>query len=154
MLAARCSVLASVALFAACASSPRASAPPAGPYVLVLGTAQDAGLPQIGCSEPACAAARRDPTLRRFASSILLCDPRTGSRWLFDAGPDVREQVELARGEPSTRVESGERPALFDGVFLTHAHFGHCAGLLEFGLEAYAAREMPVYASARMGVFL
>jgi pyrroloquinoline quinone biosynthesis protein B len=122
--------------------------------VLVLGTAQDAGLPQIGCSEPMCAAARRDPALRRFASSILVCDPRSGSRWLFDAGPDLREQFELARAHPNTRVSSGERPALFDGVFLTHAHVGHYAGLIEFGLEANAARELPVFASQRMGQFL
>jgi pyrroloquinoline quinone biosynthesis protein B len=140
--------------FVACTSAPRPSAVPSGPYVVVLGTAQDAGLPQIGCNDAQCVAARRDPSQRRFASSILLADPRSGSRWLFDAGPDLREQFELARAHPPTRIEVGPRPPLFDGVFLTHAHIGHYAGLMQLGREAYGAHELPVFASPRMNDFL
>jgi pyrroloquinoline quinone biosynthesis protein B len=143
-----------VLALAACTSSPTSSTAPTGPYVVVLGTAQDAGLPQIGCNEAPCVAARLDPSLRRFASSILVADPRTGRRWLIDAGPDLREQFELARSHPSTRIDVGPRPPLFDGIFLTHAHVGHYAGLMQLGREAYGARDLPVYGSARMNEFL
>jgi pyrroloquinoline quinone biosynthesis protein B len=133
----------------------RGDIPPADrPYVVVLGTAQDAGLPQIGCREPLCEAARRDPARRRFASSLLLADPRDGRRWLFEATPDIREQVELAFGHPPNRAPEGPRPPLFDGVFLTHAHVGHYAGLIHFGREAYGTDAQPVYAGDRMREFL
>ena len=130
-------------------------APPTdAPYVLVLGTAQDAGLPQLGCPGPHCERARNDPEARRYVTSLLLADPRTGERWLFDCTPDIREQAALARGHPSTRALPGPRPPLFEGVFLTHAHMGHYAGLLHFGPEAYGARELPVHASPRFAEFL
>ena len=105
------------------------------PYVVVLGTAQDGGVPQIGCDEAICRRARSDEGRKRLVTSLLLSDPRSGKRWLFDASPDLREQVERARAHPSSRVVDGPRPALFDGVFLTHAHVGHYAGLLQFGRE-------------------
>jgi pyrroloquinoline quinone biosynthesis protein B len=138
----------------ACAAPQAAPAPPPGPYVLVLGTAQDGGLPQIGCAEACCRAARAAPERERLVTSLLLVDPRSGKRWLLDASPDLARQVERARGHPPTRVESGPRPPLFDGVFLTHAHVGHYLGLAQLGREAYGARGLPVHASRRMGEFL
>jgi pyrroloquinoline quinone biosynthesis protein B len=131
------------------------------PYALVLGTAQDGGLPQIGCERDCCTAARADPNRKRLVTSLLIVDPGSGRRWLIDATPDLAEQVERARGHPITRHTSmgpapadgsvlSSRPPLFDGLFLTHAHMGHIAGLLQLGREAYAARGMPVYGSERM----
>lgn len=132
----------------------------ANPYVLVLGNAQDAGLPQIGADHPLDRAARAEPGKRRYATSVLVCDPRTGKRWLLDATPDLREQVDLATGHPANRAEylssldlSG-RPPLFEGVFLTHAHMGHYLGLAHLGREAYSADGVPVHASPRMADFL
>jgi len=130
------------------------AAPTAQPYVLVLGTAQDGGLPQIGCNTGNCAAARADPTHRRLVTSLLLCDPRDGRRWLFDCTPDLAEQVERARGHPATRREVGPRPPLFDGLFLTHAHMGHYGGLLQLGREAYAAQELSTWGTPRFVEFL
>jgi len=124
------------------------------PYVLVLGTAQDGGLPQLGCDEPACRAAREDPARRRLVASLLLVDPRTQRRWLFDATPDLAEQLELARDHPPGRRAGAGRPPLFDGVFLTHAHVGHYLGLALLGREAYAAQGQRVFASRRMAEFL
>jgi len=123
------------------------------PYVVVLGTAQDGGLPQLGCEEECCRAAWRNPSARRLVSSLLIVDPRSGKRWLIDATPDIAEQVELARdhGQPSG---PGHRPPLFDGVFLTHLHMGHYAGLLHLGREVYASQTMPVYCSERSAAFL
>ncbi len=131
-----------------------------GPYVLVLGNAQDAGLPQIGAEHPLDEAARRDPARRRFATSVLICDPRSGKRWLLDATPDLREQVDLAAGHPPSRPdylagqELAGRAPLFEGVFLTHAHMGHYLGLAHLGREAYAAAAVPVHASPRMAAYL
>ena len=124
------------------------------PYVVALGTAQDGGVPQIGCDEAICRRARSDEGRKRLVTSLLLSDPRSGKRWLFDASPDLREQVERARAHPSSRIAHGPRPALFDGVFLTHAHIGHYAGLLQFGREIYGATELPVWGTPRMCAFL
>lgn len=140
----------------ACAQGPGAEveAPAASPYVLVLGTAQDAGLPQIGCQRNCCASARQDPSRQRRVTSLLLADPASGQRWLFDASPDLPEQVERCAGHPKSRAVEGPRPPLFEGIFLTHAHMGHYSGLLHLGPEAYGARRVPTFATARMGEFL
>lgn len=142
-------------------ASPTADEPPpfpGSPYALVLGTAQDGGLPQIGCRAEACELARADPRRARRASSLLVVDPERGKRWLFDAGPDLPEQVERARGHPprhpSDRQTEGPRPPLFDGVFLTHAHVGHYAGLVHLGREVYGAGGLPLFASRQMASFL
>ncbi len=124
------------------------------PYVLILGTAQDGGLPQIGCQEPCCIRAQQDLTARLFVTSLLLADPLSGKRWLIDASPDIREQTALAHGHPASRQETGPRPPLFEGVFLTHAHMGHYSGLMHLGREAYGAHNLPVYATKSMEQFL
>lgn len=159
-------VLVVLALASACGrreshgEGPTTDAPLATPYALVLGNAQDAGLPQIGADHPLDAAARRDPERKRFATSLLICDPGSGKRWLLDATPDLREQVELAAGHPANRaeylasIEGAGRPPLFEGIFLTHAHMGHYLGLAHLGREAYSARGVPVHASPRMAEFL
>lgn len=136
----------------------------AGPYVVVLGVAQDGGYPQLACDEELCRAARNDPSRARHVVSLLLVDPRDGARWLFDASPDLAAQVELARGHGAPRVElaraqgappsDGARPRLFEGVFLTHAHAGHYLGLWQLGREAYGSATMPVHGTRRMTAFL
>ncbi len=158
MLRTRLLALALAAGLGACqAAVEHEPAPPvrrARPYVLVLGTAQDGGLPQVGCDEGNCAAARRDPRRRRLVTSLLLCDPRSGKRWLFDCTPDLGEQVERAHGHPATRAEDGPRPPLFDGLFLTHAHSGHYGGLLQLGREAYGASQVATWVTPRFAQFL
>jgi len=143
-------------VLAACTAtggSPAASATEA-PYVLVLGTAQDGGLPQIGCRGEECERARREPQHARLVTSLLIADPASGRRWLVDATPDLPEQVERMRGHPASRRVEGARPPLVDGVFLTHAHAGHYTGLLQLGPEAYGAQHVPVYGTRSMTSFL
>ena len=139
---------------AACRSMPPASSPPDSPYLLVLGTAQDAGLPQIGCMEEPCPSAHEDPSRRRLVTSLLLAEPSSGRRWLFDCTPDIREQMERAAPHPPGRDLPGPRPPLVEGIFLTHAHMGHYTGLLHFGREAYGAKSTPVHATPRFCEFL
>ena len=99
-------------------------------------------------------AARQDPKLRRLVASLLVVDPGSEERFLIDATPDIREQVEIAdRVAPQAAAPSG-RPPLFGAIALTHAHIGHYAGLAQLGREAYGASGQRVLASARMARFL
>ena len=116
--------------------------------ILVLGVAQDAGYPQTACYQPHCMRAWRDPSLRRMASSIAVIDEGSKTKFLFDATPDLREQLyDLHAAAPDGEYS-------LDGVFLTHGHMGHYTGLMHFGREAAGASGVPVYAMPRMHDYL
>ncbi|MCF6221927.1 MAG: MBL fold metallo-hydrolase [Robiginitomaculum sp.] len=113
--------------------------------LVVLGTAQDAGKPQIGNSaDPAW----RDSTLIRTASSIALVNRNTATYSLFDATPDVKYQMHML--EISSEIEG----LTLGEIFLTHGHMGHYLGLAQFGREAMGAKSIPVYAMPKMQTFL
>lgn len=116
----------------------------ASPYVVVLGTGQDAGVPQMGCETPFCKRAWSDPALREMVSSIALVDPDTGERWIFDATPDLPEQFGILK--QVTRDRSNR----IDGIFLTHAHIGHYTGLMYLGRESMNTSGVKVFAMPRM----
>lgn len=114
------------------------------PQVFVLGTAQDAGAPQIGCMSKFCQKAWKDERLRRKVSSIALFDAASGRRWIFDATPDLPAQFQLLKElthDDSNRI---------DGIFLTHAHIGHYTGLMYLGRESINSRDVSVYSMPRM----
>ncbi len=136
-------------LIAGCASAPPSRPSPNAPFVLVLGIAQDGGLPQAGCRQPHCERAWTDPRERRLVSSLAIVDPESGERWLIDATPDFREQLRVIE-----QVAPRPNGPNLDGIFLTHAHIGHYAGLIHLGREVMGARRMPVYAMPRMEQFL
>jgi pyrroloquinoline quinone biosynthesis protein B len=128
-------------------SCTNASATEAG-FIQVLGIAQDAGYPQANCYEPHCNRAWEDTALRRTTSCIAVVDPGSKMKYLFDATPDIREQLyRLNQDAPDSEYRLG-------GVFLTHAHIGHYAGLVHFGHEASSTRDTPVFAMPRMHDFL
>lgn len=122
-----------------------------GPYLVVLGTAQDGGLPHAACSCERCARARAEPdAARRVASAAIVADARA---WLIDATPDLPDQLEAlaaTTGRPRGAVDR----APLAGLFLTHAHVGHYLGLAYLGFEAIHTRALPVHASPRMAGFL
>lgn len=117
------------------------------PYLVVLGVAQDAGYPQAGCRKECCQNVIGDSKARRFAASLAVVDSKTQQRWILDCTPDFREQLQLL-----DRVVPGSDS--LDGIFLTHAHIGHYAGLMHLGREAMGAKAMPVFAMPRMRKFL
>lgn len=124
----------------ACVALPRV-ATATRPYTVVLGIAQDGGLPQAGCRRKCCASGRR-----ANVASLALVDPAAKRWWLFDATPDFRAQWGLmARAAPACTLA---------GVFLTHAHMGHYTGLAHLGREVMGARGVPVWAMPRMREFL
>ncbi len=146
----------SLTLLAALASSPAATSEPTAspPFVLVLGSAQDGGIPHLGGHAAADEAARRDPALRRLVASLLVVDPASGKRWLIDASPDLAAQLDRAEPVAPLRAVAQSRAPIVDGVFLTHAHIGHYLGLAQFGREVYHADRLPVWCSQRMREFL
>lgn len=118
------------------------------PFILILGIAQDAGYPQANCYNPHCMRAWNDPSLKRLASSIAVIDKQSHLKYLFDATPDIREQLfQLHTVAPDSEFK-------LDGVFLTHGHIGHYTGLMHFGHEASGSKNIPVYAMPRMQKFL
>ncbi len=126
---------------------------PAGPFIRVVGTVQDGGLPHIACTCERCERARYDPEHRRLVASLAIVLPESESVFLIDATPDVGPQLQLladVRDAPAGRVDR----APVDGIFLTHAHVGHYLGLALFGYEAVHTVDMPVYGTARMLDFL
>jgi pyrroloquinoline quinone biosynthesis protein B len=111
--------------------------------LIVLGIAQDAGIPHLGCQQALCEAIRAGTRRAERVSSLGLRDRRSGRAYLFDATPDLPAQVhQLTGGRPP------------DGIFLTHAHIGHYTGLMYLGRESIGARGVPVYATPRMLDFL
>jgi pyrroloquinoline quinone biosynthesis protein B len=124
------------------------------PYIFVLGSAQDGGVPQIGCHCANCSAARRDPLARRYVASLLIVDPVESKRFLIDATPNLPSQLERADQFAPRPAPSGFRPPLFDAVFITHAHVGHYTGLVYFGREMYGADRQSVLATERVCDFI
>jgi len=118
-----------------------------------LGTAQDGGLPHAACTCPRCEAARHDPSRRRLIASLAIVVPSTGRRFIIDATPDLREQLDHI---PAVGVHARGKVdrAPIDGVLLTHAHAGHYLGLAFFGFEAVHTARLAVYATPRMSAFL
>ena len=113
---------------------------------VLLGIAQDAGVPQIGCDCTTCAAARADARMRQRAVSVGLIDTEARASWIIDATPDFREQYDALRAlAPDCPLQ---------GVLLTHIHIGHYLGLAQLGKEALNARGMPVLCSPRAAAFL
>ena len=91
------------------------------------------GVPVIGCRCAVCTST--DPRNKRLRTSALL--EVAGLKLLFDAGPDLRQQV-LSIG--LTRL---------DGVLLTHAHADHVSGLDDLRPLNFAQRAaMPLYGAA------
>jgi len=115
--------------------------------LIVLGAGQDAGAPQIGNAGDR---AWRDPSLRQTATSIALVDHTLRKRYLFEATPDITRQLKLLDElAPSDASGLG-----LSGIFLTHAHIGHYAGLMFFGREAAGADRIKVHAMPRMASYL
>lgn len=115
------------------------------PFIVVLGIAQDAGYPQVGCEKDCCKKYWDHQIPKQHVSCLALFDPVTKQKWIIDATPDFSEQFHEAN-----KIQMGE----LSGIFLTHAHIGHYTGLMYLGREAMNAKEIPVYAMPRMCDYL
>jgi pyrroloquinoline quinone biosynthesis protein B len=143
-------VLLASAVLVAFADLPTNGASPADtPYLIVLGVAQDGGLPHAGCHKTCCQQAWSDPTLQRRVSCIAIVDPESSERWIIDATPDFKHQLRTLDEFAPVPVSPG-----LTGILLTHGHIGHYTGLMHLGREVMGAWEVPVYVMPRMREFL
>ena len=120
--------------------------------VKVLGTAQDGGLPHIGCYCRNCLRARREPSFARLVSSLALLDLKEEKSFIIDATPDIRIQYDMVHQRMGHDRAAGKNTP--DGIILSHAHIGHYTGLMFYGYESVSSYRLPVYCSKRMGDFL
>ncbi len=120
-----------------------------GITLVVLGTVQDAGSPHIACKKSCCAPLFSHPDTSRKVVSLGLVDHESHKTYLFEASPDITEQVnELIASAPWAISE------IPNGIFLTHAHIGHYTGLMYLGKEAANTTGVPVHAMPKMKNFL
>ena len=107
----------------------------------ILGVVQDGGLPHLGSNKLCC----ENIEQKRYVTSIMLVNNENNKSYLFDASPDINEQLNFM----GDRIKKDLK-----GVFLTHAHIGHYTGLMYFGREALNSKLINVYAMPRMKKFL
>jgi pyrroloquinoline quinone biosynthesis protein B len=111
--------------------------------LVVLGIAQDAGIPQLGCTQALCQSIWAGRRKRERVSCLGLFNRARNRAYLFDATPDFVTQVHDLTGDRAP-----------DAIFLTHAHIGHYPGLMYLGREAMNTSKVPVYGTERMRAFL
>ena len=116
--------------------------------LVVLGNAQDGGYPHIGCTREDCRNLFLRPASGHHVVALGLVDAEAGEQFLFEATPDLPRQTFLLA------EEEGAHGGMPDGIFLTHAHWGHYAGLGSLGRESLGADGVPVYAMPQMAEFL
>jgi len=116
--------------------------------LVILGTVQDGGSPHIACKKNCCKNLFQHPDPDRMVVSLGLIDPINRKKYLFEATPDISQQMKLLKELSNTEDETP------DGCFLTHAHIGHYTGLMYLGKEALGGNGVPVYAMPKMKSFL
>jgi pyrroloquinoline quinone biosynthesis protein B len=132
-----------IATLAAVAVVAGQAAQTGGWELVVLGIAQDGGIPQLGCTQALCTSIRDGKRAPERVSSIGVVNRALNKAFLFDATPDMPSQIHSLTG--------GKVP---DGIFLTHAHIGHYTGLMYLGREAVSAKSVPVYGTRRLHGYL
>ena len=117
--------------------------------IVILGTIQDAGSPQIGCKKACCSNLFENPDNNRHIVSLGLIDVPNSKSYLFEATPDIVPQMKKLTGFNKQNDDE-----IANGIFLTHAHIGHYTGLMFLGKEAMDAKNTVVYAMPRMKEYL
>ena len=118
--------------------------------VVVLGRAQDGGMPHVGCERPCCVEARITGR-RELPASLGIIDRTSGKLLLIEATPAIDEQISMLHALAGVEGR-GRMPV--DGVLLTHAHIGHYLGLAHFGREVASTHSVPVHVSPRFAAYL
>lgn len=117
--------------------------------IVLLGTVQDAGSPQLGCKKKCCDGLFENPDHNRKVISLGIIDSENNKSYMVEATPDMVSQMKMI-----TEMDVNPNNELVDGIFLTHAHIGHYTGLMYLGKEAINANHLPVYAMPKMTQFL
>lgn len=121
---------------------------PKRPFLVILGTIQDAGSPHIACKKVCCKKLFKHPDANRKVVSLGIVDPVNGMNWIIEATPDLPVQMK------ALKQMSGFEKETPDGILLTHAHIGHYTGLMYLGREAMNSNNLPVFVMPKMKTFL
>ncbi|WP_299114815.1 MBL fold metallo-hydrolase [uncultured Winogradskyella sp.] len=116
--------------------------------LVILGTSQDAGYPQIGCTK-SCCVDKWDDVNSTLVTSIGIIEPKEKKTYLFEATPDIKFQIKKL----SSYIDNNSIQ-LPNGIFLTHAHIGHYTGLMQLGREAINAKNIQVFSMPKMFDYL
>ncbi|MCH2142184.1 MAG: MBL fold metallo-hydrolase [Phycisphaerales bacterium] len=116
----------------------------------LLGRVQDGGLPHLGCERPCCEQARASGHVE-YPCALGIRDRETGTLLLIEATPAVEPQIAMLHDLAGA---SGRGRTPVDGVLITHAHIGHYTGLMQFGEEVAATKNVPLHITPRMAEFL
>lgn len=101
--------------------------------ITFLGTGTSQGIPMIASNDPVCLS--KDKKDKRLRSSVLISWDNV--TYVIDCGPDFRQQM------------LREKVQLINGVFFTHEHADHTAGLDDLRPFCYKIGEMPIYLNQR-----
>jgi pyrroloquinoline quinone biosynthesis protein B len=115
------------------------------PFLIVLGISQDGGFPQAGCKKSCCMKSWGNLRKKKYVSCVAWVDPARKKYWLFDATPDMPEQMQYVSEKYGVELA---------GIFITHAHIGHYTGLIHLGREVMGAKNTPVFVLPRMHQYL
>lgn len=97
--------------------------------LIFLGTGTSQGIPMIASNDPVCLS--NDLKDKRLRSSILISWDDVN--YVIDCGPDFRQQM------------LRENVQKLQGVFFTHEHADHTAGMDDLRPFCYQIGEMPIY---------
>jgi len=111
----------------------------AGVSVTILGTAQDGGIPQAGCSCERCKEAHKDLELRKYPVSLGILGA-DGSKHIVEVTKNLCEQL---------MIWTPDANELFipETVSITHLHLGHVEGIGQFGKPVMALKEVDIFLS-------
>ncbi len=102
--------------------------------ITFLGTGTSQGIPMIANNHPVCLS--DDFRDKRLRSSIMISWNHVN--YIIDCGPDFRQQM------------LREKVQSIDGVFFTHEHADHTAGIDDLRPYTYQMGEVPIYAQKRV----
>ncbi|HBO57278.1 MAG TPA: pyrroloquinoline quinone biosynthesis protein PqqB [Opitutae bacterium] len=115
----------------------------------VLGRAQDAGVPHIGCTKECCKNAR-SAQKTEMQACLGVHDTKTNKLVLIEATPSIEKQVSLLHRLSGV---TNKKPFI-DALLMTHAHIGHYGGLLLLGKEAALTNKIPTFITSNFSKFL
>ena len=117
------------------------------PNVVLLGIAQDGGVPQAGCSCPRCMSVHNQQSDELFPVSLGIEDD-DGKYHLIEASRTMAKQFFL--WSSSSSKMSCSVVSTIASVTLTHLHLGHVDGLGQFGREVMGQQNVRLYVSEKV----
>ena len=104
--------------------------------VVILGVAQDGGMPQAGCKLACCSEIQSKPELWKSPVSLGILE--NGNFHLVEATRMIGKQLSMVGND------------IPESVWITHAHLGHIDGLGQFGIESMNTEKIVLHCSEKL----